>query len=552
MKEKTVFIELIFFLKDNQYDIPMGRFEIIKSWLKTCTKTHTSCNTATSARQLPTRLISIAGEKPRLLITADLDADLVPLHYATLSYCWGQGDFLKLKLENLELFKKGIPADRIPKTFQDSFEIMKALKIELIWIDALCIIQDDPLDWERESLLMQLVYGGSYINIAASSAKNVNGGCFLDQPYHSNGVYANVMAHGTQRTKLFHDWNLETRPYELSVLNSHLMTRGWALQEKILPARTLHFGDRGASWECKNNFITESLPGKPASLTGRNGFLVCGYKKNINDSWGGIVSRFSKSNLTIRSDKLPALSGIAAALQNETGSKYLAGMWQRNFEVQLYWCIDQERPEERQERRNSNWIAPSWSWLSMDVRVHSYSNVTGDLTQCEPYTHFLKADMTFAGPEPFGKISSGVLYMGCSCIVPGRLHEPGFANSKNIPWEHESVSLAFGEKEQIIRVEIDCSEDGCSGGDDLVYLFPLFKDTIHSRPKIFGLVIRKTSGSAGEFCRLGSFVIWEYYSCYKPFLQILDEVGASTAREICAEEITDRDYPTQKYVITLI
>jgi hypothetical protein len=46
-----------------------------------------------------------------------------------------------------------------------------------LWIDSLCICQDDSEDWERESANMAAVYSNSYLTIAATNAKNNAVGC---------------------------------------------------------------------------------------------------------------------------------------------------------------------------------------------------------------------------------------------------------------------------------------------------------------------------------------------------------------------------------------
>lgn len=117
----------------------------------------------------------------------------------------------------------------------------------------MCIKQDDEDDWRKEAALMSLVYGGSYINIAASSAKDVHQGCFLKPPYFRDTFRAQVNEHGVQTVKKF--WNPDF--YNKSFSESHLATRGWALQEKILPSRTLHFRDRGIIWECRAAIASE-------------------------------------------------------------------------------------------------------------------------------------------------------------------------------------------------------------------------------------------------------------------------------------------------------
>jgi hypothetical protein len=67
-------------------------------------------------------------------------------------------------------FKIQISRDKFCKTFEDAIFITSILDLEYLWIDSLCIIQDDEDDWRQELALMSTVYGNSYLNIAAVGA----------------------------------------------------------------------------------------------------------------------------------------------------------------------------------------------------------------------------------------------------------------------------------------------------------------------------------------------------------------------------------------------
>jgi Heterokaryon incompatibility protein (HET) len=72
----------------------------------------------------------------------------------------------------------GFSIEDMPLTFQNAVVIARKLSVDYIWIDSLCIRQDDPLDWEVEVKKMVGVYSGSYCNIAATAASNAYMGLF--------------------------------------------------------------------------------------------------------------------------------------------------------------------------------------------------------------------------------------------------------------------------------------------------------------------------------------------------------------------------------------
>jgi hypothetical protein len=105
---------------------------------------------------------------------------------------------------------------------------------------------------------MSFVYGNSFMNIAASSSPSVHGGCFVKPTSMVDGFRALLtVQHSSSLVREFRCSDV----YALNTTHSHLATRAWALQERILPSRTIHFGRRGAFWECKSTTANEFLPG---------------------------------------------------------------------------------------------------------------------------------------------------------------------------------------------------------------------------------------------------------------------------------------------------
>lgn len=126
--------------------------------------------------RLPTRLLEIGEQNYQLRLCI---APPPGTNYATLSHCWGRLKFLTLARSNLVAFQSAIPFGLLPKTFQDVVGIARKFGFQYLWIDSLCIIQDDREDWEREAPTMAHVYGGSGLNIAATGANDGREGLFF-------------------------------------------------------------------------------------------------------------------------------------------------------------------------------------------------------------------------------------------------------------------------------------------------------------------------------------------------------------------------------------
>ena len=67
------------------------------------------------------------------------------------------------------------------QTFKDAIDVTRALGVQYLWIDSLCIIQDSESAWLCESTLMSDIYRYSYCNIAAAYASSDNVGLFNDR-----------------------------------------------------------------------------------------------------------------------------------------------------------------------------------------------------------------------------------------------------------------------------------------------------------------------------------------------------------------------------------
>lgn len=214
-----------------------------------------------------------------------------------MSHAWGSKPFLTLTSDAYHSFLREIPFNDLTKTFKDAIEITRRLGLDFIWIDSLCIVQGDEEDWEKESSLMANVYGGSTINIAASSAVDGSQGCFLKPLYFSGGLQSRISVNGVSAIRNFHNGQV----HDDSTVSSYLATRAWTLQERLLAPRTIHLGDRGAFWECRTAVASEFLPDGYWHFRGPS--LVCRDGIPLRSNWREIVRLFSRAALTFGKGK---------------------------------------------------------------------------------------------------------------------------------------------------------------------------------------------------------------------------------------------------------
>jgi hypothetical protein len=229
----------------------------VRRLLDNCIKSHSSCSQQ-HVPNLPTRVLEIGSDdtKPtfRLLCSPSTKA-----RYACLSHCWGNSRAIVTEKATLETYTQGISWDMLPETFQEAVLIARKLGLQYLWVDSLCIIQDDIQDWRKESAQMASIYQNSCITIAATKSPNDSGGCFSTKsPYHSD---YQLSLRGRQsdiyvREKILHFGD----PH----CSSPLLKRAWVYQERLLAPRMLHFCEKEIVWECQQLTRCECSCFKPA------------------------------------------------------------------------------------------------------------------------------------------------------------------------------------------------------------------------------------------------------------------------------------------------
>ena len=147
-----------------------------------CEQTHRKCSRSSLENWKPNRLIDLGPldvpVQPRLLLTEHVTS---PISYATLSHRWGSAKMFQLTSKNVDSLQQRIPLAELSQTFQDAFVASKKLGVRFIWIDSLCIVQDQPDDWQKEAAKMKDIYSHARFNISATGADTSDDGLFFDR-----------------------------------------------------------------------------------------------------------------------------------------------------------------------------------------------------------------------------------------------------------------------------------------------------------------------------------------------------------------------------------
>ncbi|PQE32599.1 heterokaryon incompatibility protein [Rutstroemia sp. NJR-2017a WRK4] len=268
------------------------------------------------------------------------------IRYVALSYCWGSsGPPLKTETNTLEDRLRGMPICDMPQCFQDAIKVIQVLGLRYVWIDSLCIIQDDQKDWANEASLMFDIFSNSYLTLGSyfiqkSPPKYLPGDSYWDDPI----------------------------PWKGDMLSSEWNNRGWVWQEQNAPSKLLVWGE--SMFHFRDSIVNSEDGSEATTLHFDLGYL--GYDPDGDGHlyvWYGLMKEFSSKKFSYRTDRLPAVSGLAKLISRTTKDEYRAGHWynKENFWKELCWTVwypptfDELLLDLTASERYS---APSWSWAS--------------------------------------------------------------------------------------------------------------------------------------------------------------------------------------------
>ncbi|KAF7983223.1 hypothetical protein HWV62_23510 [Athelia sp. TMB] len=355
---------------------------------------------------LPTRLVDCSDPKhPRLVTTGRAQGT-----FAALSYVWGTSQPHCTRMDNIETYMRGIDICLIPQTIKDAIASTHKLGLQYLWVDALCIIQDDRQDKRSEIRHMRHYYEDAYVALTAASAPTVNDGFLQDRPAPSgsfslpfrcpDGVLGTMSSHSPEPER--------TEPVD---------TRAWCLEERLIPPRTLRYTSTTLQYTCRTHIM--NVGDSNISMFRRDMQLPLVMfrapntselsrtdQREILDAWGTVLAAYTERALTHPQDRFIAVSGIVDLFSKFWGETYVAGLWRDNLLEGLLW---QQGDLKNLPPRPKTYRAPSWSWGAVDGRItpafamHFWGE---DKPECE----ILECEVELAKDDhPFGEVTGGQL-----------------------------------------------------------------------------------------------------------------------------------------------
>lgn len=358
-----------------------------KLTLNECMTSHPKCQDykASEPPLLPTRVINVGvdgSDFVRIYTPKVLERE----HYVALSYVWGQEGQPMTNKSNIERFQlQGIPMEEVAQSTRDAVKVTRRLGLQYLWVDAVCIVQDDEDDKIHELQAMRGIYQNATLTISASRSKSALAGFTTCSP-----------PTGCQLPFLLPDGTMgSVTAVPAQIQFGHIITRpidqrGWTFQERVLSKRLLIFDYGELKWRCatypvvdawwentnrtdtpeninmpgthSERSVTSSSMNTPFNLESEDtlpltplafndhGLMldsICSQWSFLSDQrnsetrrrlWQSFVEEYSQRIFTRNEDRLPAIAGLIEALEMTWNDKCVVGIWLSRLVEDLFWC----------------------------------------------------------------------------------------------------------------------------------------------------------------------------------------------------------------------
>ena len=337
--------------------------ERVLQWIKNCDTMHAECHWKISASSASfsnhnTYLISVS----RQCLVKAIGGE----KYVALSYVWGAGfsqfRTTKANLTLLQsegsLYRKGT-RDHLPGTIQRAMHLTSLLGVDFLWVDCLCIVQDDPIHAASQINSMASIYSNSYLTLCAADGIDSESGLLgIPQCSAPRTVHQGVLVFADGPTSS--EW-VKDMPPKVSIYDE----RGWTFQEQLLSRRILSFTGNGLEWRCAETFAKEQT----LEVTQFANTIVDSNIVRADTLWpclkkfDSLLSSYLKRRLTYEEDILRAFSDILESLSSSMLGGFFFGLPQQFFDAALLW-IPEKNLTQRVDLRSGKMKTPlpSWSW----------------------------------------------------------------------------------------------------------------------------------------------------------------------------------------------
>ncbi|KAK5655180.1 hypothetical protein OQA88_6079 [Cercophora sp. LCS_1] len=346
--------------RGRQCDAATVSLDVIKKWIRCCDSAHEhSCVRKYDMYLLPTATLSFIDVENLCVVTPESE-----VRYVALSYVWGTVPVLRAIKSNIDfLCQPGSLNTGLPRTIRDAITLCSRLGIKYLWVDSLCIIQDDFESQQEQLRAMGSVYGKAYFTIAALHSEHANAGIYRVGPTDAPCTpQPTIRLPDTAPLVLANSPAALNLP-ALSASGIKWNTRGWTLQEHVFSRRILALG-QVATWVCFGGQWTEDVE-YPSELDGRSSNQEAPNTHKLAptvwpsiSAYSDLALEYATRDLTSSSDTVNAFAGIITPMSAWFPGGLLYGTAEFTFDIGMLW-----NPRRSGAQLRSSEF-PSWSWIS--------------------------------------------------------------------------------------------------------------------------------------------------------------------------------------------
>ena len=351
--------------------------ERVSSWIRSCDTTHSKCHQpfVSLDGSFISRGMYFVSVSRSCLVKAKVGEK-----YVALSYVWGTTSAgLKCTKANLDFLRSNASLSQkntgqyLPDTIRRAMKFTLQLGFDLLWVDSLCIIQDDPVHTAAQINNMASIYSNSYLTLCAADGLDANSGLRgvlgCSQP---RNIHQDILAFSDGLAT----FNWIRQMYGESVYDE----RGWTFQEKVLSKRIIAFTEHGLEWRCQETVAQEQhnhigrVTSTYVDLSIARADTLWPYLKK----WDNLVRSYLRRKLTYEEDILRAFSGISGVLAGSMSEGVFFGLPQQFFDVALLWVPTEHlRPRKDTTNGVASYEFPSWSWVGWIGAIKNQINEFG-------------------------------------------------------------------------------------------------------------------------------------------------------------------------------
>lgn len=367
----------------------------LRSWMDTCRLTHgehCSRNVIPNLNLPPTNF-EVLDVKNLNIISAP-----VPCSYAALSYVWGsikppKPDIFIANGRQVRTYSLVRP--NLPRTIQDAIKLTGQLQFKYLWVDALCINQDDTANKMTQIMQMDKIYNSADLTIVAADGRDSDAG--LPGTEATGRLSTQLEARLQSVTLITTLPNRRSPAVDTSIIEgSWWNKRAWTYQEKIMSKRCVFFTGYQTYFVCRQHICREDLSTSTEHLAGDALNTIERYAKYQKsyiekgifslEPFAGFVNEYSRRRLSKQTDCLLACFSALDQISAMYGSPTFWGLTEALFDLALRWELETApRDNASHQCPKARPSFPSWSWASTTGAVMFASHWPAYMRCCRWY-----------------------------------------------------------------------------------------------------------------------------------------------------------------------